>query len=219
MKDFSDVMARCSLFQGIDQSNHTAMLACLGAKTTEYEKNSLIFAEGDPANQVGIVLSGAVQIVRDDFYGNRSIVASIGPSQLFGETFACAGVDHLPVSVIAAEKSTVMLIDCRRITTTCCNACEFHSRMVLNLLRVVAEKNLIFQQKITIMAKKTTRDKLMGYLMEQAKQHASREFEIPFDRQALADYLSVERSALSAEISKMRAEGILESNRSYFKLL
>lgn len=219
MKEYLAVLARCPLFQGIEQAEYAAMLSCLGARKVECGKNEPVFLEGDPANQVGVVLGGAVQIVRDDFYGNRSVVASIQPAQIFGETFACAEIDRLPVSVIATEKSEIMLIDCRRITMTCSNACEFHSRMILNLLRVVAEKNLVFNQKIEIMAKKTTRDKLMAYLLEQAKRNGSREFDIPFDRQSLADYLGVERSALSAEISRMRAEGILQSNRSHFRLL
>lgn len=219
MKKFSSILNACPLFESIDMTEMSAMLACLGARTAAYGKNETIFAEGDPATHVGVVLSGCAQIVKDDFYGKRSIVASLQPSELFGETFACAGIDNLPVSVIASEKSEIMLIDCRRITMTCSNACAFHSRMILNLLRVVAAKNLIFNQKIEITSKRTIREKLLTYLMDQAKRQASDEFTIPFDRQSLADYLGVERSALSAEISKLRADGVLEADRSRFRLL
>lgn len=219
MKKYMDILNACPLFDSIDMSEMSAMLACLGARTASYGKNEIIFSEGDAAIHVGIVLSGSAQIVKEDYYGKRSIVASLRPSELFGETFACAGVDQLPISVIASEKSEIMLLDCRRITMTCSNACAFHSRMILNLLRVVAAKNLVFNQKIEITSKRTTREKLMTYLMDQAKNHASDEFTIPFDRQSLADYLGVERSALSAEISKLRADGILEAERSRFRLL
>lgn len=219
MKKYLSILNQCPLFDNIDTAEMSAMLACLGAKTASFAKGETIFSEGDPATHVGIVLSGSAQIVKDDFYGKRSIVASLQPSELFGESFACAEVDRLPVSIIASEKSEIMLIDCRRITMTCSNACAFHSRMILNLLRVVAAKNLVFHQKIEIISKRTTREKLMTYLMDQAKRRASDEFTIPFDRQELADYLGVERSALSAEISKLRADGVFEADRSRFRLL
>jgi len=218
MKKYLEVLKVCPLFENIAETDISAMLACIGARVIQCAKNEMVFVEGDPADKVGVVLSGAAQIVKEDFYGNRSIVASVAPSQLFGETFACAGIERLPVSVVCTEKSEIMLVDCRRITMTCSNACEFHSRMILNMLRVVAEKNLVFNRKIEITSKRTTREKLMAYLLEQAKLNRSSEFTIPFDRQSLADYLGVERSALSAEISRMRSEGILETNRSWFRL-
>ena len=195
------------------------MLSCLGARTRSLTKNQIIFQEGDPARDVGIVLSGAVQIVKEDYYGKRSIVARIGPGELFGESFACAGVRALPVSVVASEDSLVAIIDCHRITVSCSNACAFHSRMIFNLLRVVASKNLLFNQKIEITSKRTTREKLMTYLLSQAKLHGSDSFTIPYDRQALADYLGVERSAMSTELGKLRREGVLECDKSWFKLL
>lgn len=219
MKKYLDVLSRCPLFAGIGEHEMSAMLGCIGARVAEYGKNEAVFMEGDPAHRVGIVLTGAAQIVKEDFYGNRSIVASIAPSQLFGETFACAEIEQMPVNVVAVEKSEIMLIDCRRITMTCSHACAFHGRMILNLLKVVAAKNLVFNQKIEITSKRTTREKLMTYLLEQAKVNGSGEFVIPFDRQSLADYLGVERSALSTEIGKLKNDGILETNRSYFKLL
>ena len=151
MKEFFPILETCPLFDGIELKDLSAMLACLGARVSKYQKNQVIFQEGDAAKYVGIVLSGAAQIVHEDFYGNRSIVARIAPAELFGESFACAGVESLPVSVTAAEDSQVMLIDCRRITVSCTSACSFHSRMIFNLLRVVATKNLVFNQKIEIL--------------------------------------------------------------------
>ncbi len=219
MKNFLPVLSRCALFDGIGHDELGAMLSCLGARVMSVKKNQLIAQEGDPADAVGIVLSGSAQLVKEDYYGNRSIVARIEPGELFGESFACAGVETLPVSIVATADSQVMRIDCRRITVSCTNACAFHSRMIFNLLRVVASKNLVFNQKIEITSKRTTREKLMTYLLSQAKLHNSDSFTIPYDRQALADYLGVERSAMSAEISKLRKEGIIECEKSQFRLL
>ena len=219
MKEFFPLLEKCPLFEGIEPDNLSAMLACLGARVSEYQKNQVILQEGDPAKYVGIVLTGAVQIVREDFYGNRSIVAQMEPAELFGESFACARVAVLPVNMVAAEDCQVMLIDCRRITASCTNACSFHNQMIFNLLQVVATKNLVFNQKIEITSHRTTREKLMAYLLMQAKQHHSRSFTIPYDRQALADYLCVDRSAMAVEIGKLRKDGIIVCEKSYFELL
>ena len=142
----------------------------------------------------------------------------IAPAQIFGESFAFSGVEAMPVRCVAIEPSEILLLECSRIVHTCCSACAIHSQMILNLLRVVAAKNLAFNQKIAILSRRTTREKLMTYLLDQAKRCGSASFTIPFDRQGLADYLGVERSALSAEIGRLRADGVLESDRSRFVL-
>ena len=219
MKEYLGILRSCPLFQGIAEENLSAMLACLGAKQKHFSKRETILSEGSPAGTIGIVLSGSVQIEQVDYFGNRSIMAEVAPSQLFGESFACAGVATMPVSVNAREDSEVLLIDCLRITQSCSNACEFHRQMIFNLLQVVARKNLVFHQKISITSKRSTREKLMTYLLYQAKKQNTNRFEIPYDRQELADYLGVERSGLSAEISKLRKEGILDCHKNEFCLL
>lgn len=219
MQHFHPILERCPLFEGIRMEDLSAMLGCIGGHIVAAAKGQPLFREGDPATHIGMVLSGAVQLIREDYYGNRSIVAYVGPAELFGETYACAGADTLPVSVVADEDSQVLLMDCRRITTTCCNACAFHNRIIFNLLKLVATKSLVFDQKIQITSKRTTREKLMTYLLDQAKLQGSQAFTIPFDRQELADYLEVDRSGLSAEISKLRREGILKSEKNHFVLL
>ena len=219
MEKYFDVLCKCPLFDGMDQAELSQLLGCLGARVMEAQKKQAVFTEGDPAEFVGIVLSGGVQVVRDDYYGRRSIVAAVGPAELFGEAFACAAVQELPVSVIAFQDSEILLLNCRRILTSCPNACAFHARLVGNLLRVVAGKNLLLNQKLDLVSRRTTREKLMAYLLAQAKKHGSNEFMIPYDRQSLADYLEVDRSAMSAEISRLRREGILETDRSWFRLL
>lgn len=219
MNNYHEVLERCPLFDGIQMEDLSAMLGCIGGRTISVPKGNAVFREGDPATHVGMVLSGAVRMIREDYYGNRSIVAHIGPSELFGESYACAGITSLPISIVADEDSTVLVMDCRRITTTCSSACAFHNRIIFNLLKLVSMKNLVFDQKIQVTSKRTTREKLMAYLLYQAKLQGSNSFTIPYDRQELADYLEVDRSGLSAEISKLRRDGILTSEKNQFVLL
>ena len=195
------------------------MLGCLGAKKCSYKKGDTVLAEGDKAKYLGIVLKGSVQLVRVDYYGNRSILTSIEPPQLFGEAFAFAGLDSVPVDVVATEDTDILLTDAMHIARPCENACAFHRQMTLNLLQIVARKNLVLHRKIEITSKRSTREKLMTYLLLQAKKAGSSTFTVPYDRQELADYLGVERSGLSTEIGKLRNEKVLECRRSTFTLL
>lgn len=219
MEKYFAVLDRCSLFAGIAREDISGLLTCLGASVRRFSKNQQILSEGEPAKLVGILLSGSGAVINQDIYGNRSIVSHVVPGELFGESFACAGAAALPVSVVATKDSEVMLIDCRRITTSCTNACGFHNRMIYNLLRSVAERNLEFHRKLEIISKRTTREKLMAYLLSEAKHIGSNSFTIPYDRQGLADYLGVERSAMSVELSKLQSDGILQTNRSQFTLI
>ena len=219
MQKYLPVLRRCSLFQGICDEDLMVMLNCLGAKIAFFDKKYTVFAEGSPAKHVGIVLSGAVQIFSIDYYGNRSILSGVEPGELFAEAFACAELPALPVTIIASEPSEIMLLDCSHILHTCQNHCGFHQQLIFNLMKGLATKNILFHQKISITSKRTTREKLMEYLLLQAKKANSNSFTIPFDRQELADYLEVDRSGLSAEIGKLCHEGIIESQRKQFKLL
>lgn len=219
MKDIIPILRDCPLFEGITPGDIPGMLGCLGGRVVPIKKGQILLREGDSAVAIGLVLEGAVQLIREDYYGNRSIVGHIGPTQLFGETYAYARAKSLPVSVVADGDGQVLMIDSRRISACCANACEFHNRMIANMLHLVATKNLMLHQKIDVTSKRTTREKLMAYLLSQAKQAGSNSFTVPFDRQALADYLEVDRSGLSAEISKLRKEGVLESEKNVFKLL
>lgn len=219
MKDFFDILRECPLFDQIGDENLDEMLGCLGAKKCSYKKGDTVLAEGDKAKYLGIVLKGSVQLVRVDYYGNRSILTSIEPPQLFGEAFAFAGLDSVPVDVVAAEDTDILLTDAMHIARPCENACAFHRQMTLNLLQIVARKNLVLHRKIEITSKRSTREKLMTYLLLQAKKAGSSTFTIPYDRQELADYLGVERSGLSTEIGKLRNEKVLECRRSTFTLL
>jgi CRP-like cAMP-binding protein len=219
MEQYSESLSNCTLFAGVAPSDLRDLVSCLGGRVVEAAKGEPVFLEGDPTQFMGVVLSGAVQVVRDDYYGNRSVLTVIQPGGVFAEAFACAGLPTMPVSVIALQPSTVLLLDPMRILTVCPNACRFHHQVVQNYLREMAQKNLLLTQKIRYMSKKTTKEKVMAFLLDQAKAHGCSEFTIPYDRQALADYLGVERSAMSAEISKLKKAGVLDTNGAWFSLL
>lgn len=219
MKKYLEILKNCSLFYGIEDPDLIRMLDCLGARVEVFDKKYTIFAEGAQAKYIGIVLTGSAQIVQIDYFGKRSILSEIGPSEVFAEAFACAEVTSIPVTVIADESCEIMFIDCHHILHTCSNHCGFHQQLIYNLMKDLASKTLMFHQRIEITSKRSTREKLLAYLMIQAKRANSNSFDIPFDRQELADYLEVDRSGLSAEISKLRKEGIIESERNHFVLL
>lgn len=219
MEKYFEVLDTCPLFQQVGREHYGKMLRCFGARVITVKKNATVFHEGQAASVVGIVLTGAVQVVQDDYLGNRSILSMAAPGQLFCEGFACAQVDALPASFIAAADSQIMLIDCTHIMTMCHNACTFHNQMIRNLLVSVAQNNLLLSQKIEILSKRTTREKVMAYLLSEAKLQGSNSFTIPYDRQELADYLGVERSAMSTVIGKLRSEGFIEVDRRHFTLI
>lgn len=219
MKEFFPLLQTTSLFFGMKAEDLEAMLGCLGAAVVRIAKGDPIFLEGDEAGFVGVVLDGCVQVVREDFYGNRSILTHAEKGDLFAETFACANIETMPVSGYAVKDSLIMLLSCQKMLTVCSATCLFHNQLVKNLLKVVAQKNLNLNSKIQFMSQKTTKEKIMAYLLDQAKQKNTTEFTIPLNRQALADFLGVERSAMSAELSKLRKEGILDSKGSWFRLL
>ncbi len=218
MKKYTEILSRCPLFADIRTEDLLTMLGCLGARVEFFDNKYTIFSEGSPAKFMGIVLSGAVQVEQVDYYGNRSLLARIEPGELFAEAFACAQVSSLPITVVACEPSEIMLINSDHMLHTCCKHCGFHQQMIFNLMKSLADKNIRFHQKIDVLAKRTTRDKLLTYLAYQAKRANSEAFTIPFDRQALADYLEVDRSGLSAEIGKLRKEGLLECRKNHFIL-
>ena len=219
MKKYLEILKKCPLFANIEEESLLRMLTCLGAETVSFDKRDTVFAEGVEAKSIGVVLKGELESVRYDYNGNKSIINKIDAPEIFGEAFACAEAKSLPISIIAKESSEVMLIDCAHILHTCSNNCGFHQQLIYNLMKDLALKTLFFHERIEVTSQRSTREKLLTYLDIVSKQKNSKKFTIPFNRQELADYLEVDRSGLSAEISKMRKEGILESNKNYFKLL
>lgn len=205
-----------ALFKGIDAVETERLLHKIRAEIRCYRRDEIVLSEGDSSVLAGIVLEGAVQVIREDWDGNRCIITSLEPGQLFGEALSCTGADCLPVTVMAAIPSNILLFDCNRLL--CCN--EQAARIAVgNLVRIIAKKNLLLRQKITILSGRTTQEKLMSYLHYESERQGKIDFEIPYDRQQLADYLGVERSAMSAEISKLARSGKIEVHRRNFRIL
>lgn len=194
------------------------MLSCLETREERFPKDTFLLRTGDTAESIGLVLSGSVLVVQEDIWGNRNILSKAGPGQTFAAAYACAPGSLLNVSVLAETPVTAMFLNVKRVLNVCPSACEHHSRIIRNLLGELAEKNLRFGEKLTHMGQRTTRAKLMSYFSAEAQRLGTYEFDIPFSRQQLADYLAVERSGLSLELSKMRSEGLLDFHKSHFIL-
>ena len=213
MKEFFPVLHTAALFSGISDEELAAMLSCLGARIDTFPKGSRLLRAGESVEEVGLVLAGSALIVQEDIWGNRNILSKAMPGQTFAEVFACA-----PGAVLNVSVEAVMFLRIRRVLNVCPSACSHHSRIIRNLLGELAEKNLRLNEKLTHMGQRTTRAKLMSYFSAEAQRRGGYEFDIPFSRQQLADYLGVERSGLSLELGKMRREGLLDFHKSHFLL-
>ena len=209
-------LSKTLLFRGTLPREIETMLDCLRAEQKGYKKSDVIYHAGDRVTSLGMVLSGSVSIESDDFWGNKNILDNIGPGQVFGETYACLPREPLMVNVIAAETTEVLFLDVSRLLTICPNVCGAHHRLVQNLLWVTTQKNLTLSRKIFHTTPKSIRGRLLSYLSTQAVRAGSGHFIVPFNRQQMADYLCVDRSAMSNELSKMKQEGLLDFHKNEF---
>lgn len=215
---FFPLLCRSPLFAGIGPEELPALLSCLGAGKRCYRKHELILRSGETTSSICFVLEGAVHIVKEDFWGTRSLIAKAGQGDFFGETYACCPQTPLGVAAEAAEDCALLFLNAGRILTSCSSACPFHQRLIRNLLAALAQKNLMLTKKMEHLSKRSIREKLLSYLSDVSIQAESPEFTIPFNRQQLADYLYVDRSALSAELSKLKKEGLLDYRKNWFWL-
>lgn len=222
MENFSSetiqTLKNTSLFRGNLDTEIDAMLICLEARESTFDKNTFVYRQGDKVNSLGVILKGSVQIIEEDFWGNRNIISKVGVGQLFAESYVCVQDESLRISVLATEKTSVLLLDIKKVLRTCSSACEFHSRLIQNLLTVIARKNIHVTEKVQFLSQRTTKDKLMAYLSSESHRQGAMSFDIPFNRQELSDFLAVDRSALSKELGKLRDEGILDYKKNHFTL-
>ena len=218
MEEFVPVLKRTKLFSGVGDEDISAMLSCLGARLNRYKKGEYVLRQGEHLSDILVLAKGGLHIQRDDYWGNRSILGNIGEGEIFGEAYIAPESGPLLNDVIAIEDSSVFFFDVKRVITTCSSACRFHTIVVQNLFFAVSDRNRGLVQKLDYMSRRTTREKLISYLSEEAKKQNSAEFTIPFNRQQLADYLAVDRSAMSNELGKMRDEGLLEFQKNRFRL-
>ncbi len=207
------------MFSGVGDEDMEAMLSCLDARVCSFKRGEYVFRQGEHLDHIAVLLSGKLHIQNDDYWGNRSILGYIAEGEMFAEAYISPESGPLLNDVVAVEESRVILFDVKRVITTCSCACRFHALVVQNLFFAISEKNRDLVQKLGHMSGRSIRAKLISYLSAEAKRQKSGVFTIPFNRQQLADFLSVDRSAMSNELCKMRDEGLLEFDRSCFKLL
>ncbi len=218
MENYFNFIAQSELFKNIEDTDIKSILNCISYKTKKYAGGQSIFDEGESIFDIGLVVSGCVLVVQDDFWGNRSIVSNMSKGNIFGEAFAFNQNKPLSVRVVAEKACEVVFFEFKKIATVCNSACECHNRLIKNLLHMIAEKNFSITKKLQHVSKKTIRAKLLSYLSDTSRECGKQSFSIPFNRQQLADYLFVDRSALSNELSKMRTEGIIDFHKNTFKL-
>lgn len=209
-------LTKTEIFARATEEEVSSMLNCLSAKKKKYQKDEIIFHAGDIVSSIGVMLKGNALIENDDIWGNRSVLDYVKEGQIFAETYACALDEKLMVNVIAMSDCEVLFLDVRKILKVCPNACEFHQNLVQNLLAISAQKNLNLSRRIFHTSSKTIRGRLLSY---QAMEREKEEFDIPYNRQQLADYLGVDRSAMSNELGKMQKDGLIEVKRNHFRIL
>lgn len=218
MRQYLPLLRQSAIFSGTENEEILAMLNCLQAVKREYPKEHHVFRSGDSIQSMGLVLSGHLMLFQEDLWGHRNIMAKIAPGEVFAEAFASSPNTPVNLSAIAETACTILWLDVAKLLHTCPSACTHHEKIVRNLVAVLARKNLRFNEKITHISKRTTREKLLSFLSSESMRNGSLSFDIHYDRQQLADYLCVERAAMSVELSKLQRDGILTYRKNHFTL-
>lgn len=216
---YEDLSKNVELFRNIEPDCLKSMLSCLGAKTVTYRKNEIILMTDDSLESIGLVIEGSVLITTEDFLGTRSVIGVAEKYEIFAEAFVCANISKSPVTISATDNCVIMWLKFPRIIQSCNRACEFHSRLIENMMNQLASKNLQLHQKLEILSKRSLKEKILAYLNIYATKTKNRNFNIPLSRNELADYLNSDRAALSRELSKMKEEGIIDYNLNTFKIM
>ena len=219
MQEFLSVLAASALFAGVKSEEIPVMLPCLEAHKAYAAKGTYVLRRGDAVHSLPLLLSGRLLVQHEDYWGNRSIVQPILPGDVFAEAYALPGGDAMQNDVLAEENSMLLLLNVSKMLTVCATGCPFHKQVTHNLFAILAEKNKRLMRKISLLTQRSTREKLLAYLSDEAQRQGGGTFEIPFNRQQLADFLSVERSAMSAELGRMRRDGLIDCEKNRFTLL
>ncbi len=218
MQKFLPILKQSPFFEGMDDKEILSILHCVNGTVTHREKGSFILHSGDTTESMGLVLNGSVLIIQEDLWGHRNILSKCTSGDFFGEPYAATPGAVLNTSVEAESDCDILWLHVHRILTTCQTACSQHQKLIRNLVNVLSRRLLAFNDKITHVSKRSTREKLLSYLTAESIRQSSLSFDIPYDRQQLADYLSVERAAMSTELSRLQKEGLLKTNRKHFEL-
>ena len=216
--DFYYIM-RSVLFEGKTKEQVEELLPCLGAQQRSYAKDEVIFPAGQPLHVLGVILKGDVRIEHVSSWGEVDILTIMEEGKTFGEAAACARGTQLMVDYVAERDCTVLFLDVERMLAPCPKGCPSHSRLVVNLVALLARRNLELARRAFVMTNHTMRAKVLSYLSTAAEAYGTTSFEIPYNREQLASYLGVDRSALSAELSRMQKAGLIRFHKNRFELL
>ncbi len=208
-----------ALFEGISIQDRRALLGCMGYRVRTFPKGSFVAMEDEKINQIGIILSGTVDMVKEDLWGNRTMLLRMKKNEVFGETFACGDHGNSTVTFVASQTAEILFLPFCRVTRCCTNSCEFHHRLSDNLVGIMANKNRELMRKVEVVTKRTTREKLLAYLSIQGQLQGSSTIDLPLSRVELAEYLCVDRSAMTRELMKMQQDGLIAYEKNRFKLL
>lgn len=207
------------MFDGIQPEERKAMLGCIGYHIGRFRRGDIVAFEAENIQHIGIVLSGAVDMIKEDLWGNKTMLVRSRRNEIFGETFACGSDNLSVVTFLVSEDADVLFLPFNRVMHSCTMACRFHHRLIENMVHIIADKNRDLMRKVEVVSKRTIREKLLAYLSIQAQIQESRYFEIPLGRIELAEYLCVDRSALTRELAKMKEDGLIDYDRNCFRML
>ena len=213
------IIGNCPLFENIKTEELKTLLSCMNSYKKNYESDEYIFFTGSEINYVGIVLSGSLEILKEDLAGSRHILDFLGPSDIFAEGIACTKKHVSPVTVRTKESSSVLFIPFEKIIKTCSNSCNFHIQLIKNMMMLLGEKNYTMNQKMELLILKGMREKLASYLLLESNKHKSLTFQIVPNRNELAEYLNVSRTSMCRELARMKDLGILDYYQHSFKIL
>lgn len=207
------------VFLGMSDDELKGLLECFGARIRKFEKEEMIIRQGDVIFNIYLILDGEVNIEKDSYWGRRIIISRLGKNDNLALSFVGSKDVESSVDAITVKDTTVLVLRYEKCTSMCQNACTRHKVLINNLFRILSKENIELIQKIENVSQKTIRDKLLTYLSNEAQRQHSNSFDIHFNRQDLADYLNVDRSAMSFELSKLQKEGLIEYNKNHFELL
>ena len=207
------------LFYGIKQDERQPMLSCIGYHVGTFQKGDIVAFEEENIKHIGIIMSGAVDMVKEDLWGNKTMLVRMRKDELFGETFACGSDNQSLVTFLVSEDAKILFMPFDRVMHSCTMACQFHHRLIENMVKIIANKNRDLMRKVEVVSKRSIREKLLTYLSVQAQIQESRYFEIPLARVELAEYLCVDRSALTRELVKMKEDGLIDYDKNCFRIL
>lgn len=207
------------LFYGMSDEELKGLLECFNARVRHYEKEEMIIRQGDVITNIYLILDGEVNIEKDSYWGRRIIISHLGKNDNLALSFVGSKNVESSIDAITTKDTLVLILSYEKCTSMCQNACTRHKVLINNLFQILSKENIELIQKIENVSQKTIRDKLLTYLSNEAQRQHSNSFEIHFNRQDLADYLNVDRSAMSFELSKLQKEGFIQYNKNHFELL